>query len=218
MTFQLTFSFIFFVALSGITPGPANLTSLGTSLQYGKAPALRQWFGLWSGCATDAAVSCVIVYFLGTALNDYVKWLAFVGAAYLVYLSVHMLGMKVSAEEPAAGQAISKQADGLQSKDSFAKQPGFWRGYFLQLTNVKVILTCITALSSYVLPNTKNVLVLAAFGVMCGCIQPFCNLAWLFTGLSLQKFFAKYQKGVNIAMAVALLLCAASLVLVPFSH
>lgn len=198
MTPQIVLSFLSFVALSGITPGPANLTSLATSLTYGKNSALRQWVGLISGCITDAMISVLIAYFLGTALNEYVKYLAFVGVAYLMWMAFHMLKTNYSTEQ----------------KD--VKRPGFWRGYFLQLTNVKVILTCITALSSYVLPVTRSFNTLLIFGFCLGVIQPTCNLVWLFTGVALQRFFVRYQKIINVVMAVLLMLCAVSLAVVPF--
>lgn len=176
MTPQIVLSFLSFVALSGITPGPANLTSLATSLTYGKYSALKQWIGLITGCITDAMISVLIAFFLGTALNEYVKYLAFVGVAYLLWMAFHMLKATYSTDQKEV------------------KEPGFWRGYFLQLTNVKVILTCITALSSYVLPVTRSFPTLLIFGCCLGVIQPTCNLVWLFTGVALQKFFVKYQK------------------------
>ena len=200
MSPQIVISFLSFVALSGITPGPANLTSLATSLTYGRKAALRQWVGLITGCITDAMISVVIVYFLGTALNKYVKWFAFVGVAYLLWMAIHMLKSNYSTEQKEV------------------KEPGFWRGYFLQLTNVKVILTCITSLSSYVLPVTGNLFTIFLFGCCLGVIQPTCNLVWLFTGVALQRFFVKYQKAVNIIMAILLILCAVSLAIVPFKQ
>lgn len=198
MTYSIVISFLAFVTLSGITPGPANLTSLSTSLTYGKNTALRQWIGLLAGCITDAMISVVSVYFLGAAMNEYVKYLAFVGVAYLLWMAVHMLKATYMNEL----KEVSK--------------PGFFRGYFLQLTNIKVIMTCITALSSYVLPVTTSLGTIMIFGTCLGVIQPTCNLAWLFTGAALQKFFIKYQKQVNVVMAVLLIICALSLAVVPF--
>jgi len=200
MPLSIVISFLSFVSLSGITPGPANLTSLATSLQFGRKIALRQWIGIITGCLTDAFISVFIVYFIGTALNNYVKWLAFIGVAYLIYLAVHMLKMNYSE----GGREV--------------QEPGFLTGYFLQLTNVKVILTCVTSLSSYVLPNTTSFPVILIFGCALGVIQPTCNLVWLFVGVGLQKFFIKYQKIVNIVMAVLLIGCALSLALIPFSN
>jgi len=199
MKVQIIISFLSFVALSGITPGPANLTSLATSLTYGRKSAMKQWLGLISGCTVDAMLSVVIVYFLGTALNQYVKYLAFVGVAYLLWMAYHMLKAEYS------------------DSQKEVKEPGFFRGFFLQLTNVKVILTCITSLSSYVLSVTGDFKILFCFGLCLSVIQPCCNLVWLFTGVALQRFFIKYKRIVNIIMAILLVLCAASLAVVPFN-
>ena len=199
MPVDITLPFLSFVFLSGITPGPANLTSLATSLQYGRKIAFRQWIGIISGCFVDSFVSVVIVYFLGTALNQYVKWLAFVGVIYLVWMAIHMLKANYTTNQKEI------------------KTPGFWTGFFLQITNIKVILTCITSLSSYVLPNTRSFPIIMIFGICLSIIQPGCNLIWLFTGAALQRFFVKYQKIVNIVMALALLLCAVSLAILPFT-
>lgn len=48
-------------------------------------------------------------------------------------------------------------------------------------------------------------MLLAAFLPLTG---PMCNMVWLLTGVALRRFFAKYQKWVNLAMFVALLACA----------
>ena len=39
----------FYCFVQGITPGPANLCSLATTLRYGRTLALRQWYGLIAG-------------------------------------------------------------------------------------------------------------------------------------------------------------------------
>lgn len=197
MNFQTIITFFTFILICGITPGPANLTSLATSLQYGRKPALRQWLGLISGALTDCLISVIIVFFLGTALNKYVKWLAFIGTAYLIYLAIKMFRRSYSSDQKEV------------------KEPGFLTGYILNLSNVKIILTCITALSSYVLPYSTNFPLILIFGICIGVTLPSCNLVWLFLGLSLQRFFVKYQKIVNIVMGLALIYCAVKLALVP---
>ena len=42
---------------------------------------------------------------------------------------------------------------------------------------------------------------------------PIANLVWLFTGAGMQRFFMKYQKPVNIVMAISLVICAISIVM-----
>lgn len=200
---EILISFTVFAYIAAITPGPANLTSLATSIQYGKKAAFRQWVGLLTGYGIDCFISAMLVFFVGTALNQYVKWFSFIGAAYLVYLSIHML-MQNYSEDDASKTKLN--------------EPGFIRGIFVQLTNVKVLLTLSTSLSSYILPYSQNLWVLLLFGFLLIFTGPVCNLVWLFAGLSLQKLFVKHQKLVNIIMAISLFACAISLVIVPFTH
>jgi cysteine/O-acetylserine efflux protein len=47
-------SFLLYCFVGGITPGPANLCSLGAALRYGRGPALRQWRGLFCGFFLDS--------------------------------------------------------------------------------------------------------------------------------------------------------------------
>ena len=47
MPVSLIPSFLIYCFVGAITPGPANLCSLGAALRYGRGPALRQWRGLF---------------------------------------------------------------------------------------------------------------------------------------------------------------------------
>ncbi len=136
-----------------------------------------------------------IAYFLGTILNDYAKYLAYIGAAYLIFLAIKMLRQNYSSENGAT------------------KKPGFFTGLFVNLTNAKVILFCITALTSFVLPYNQDFRFVLLAGFFLPFTGPLCNLVWLFAGAFLRKFFIEHTKIVNIAMALSLLLCALSLIL-----
>ena len=87
-------SFLFFCFVEGITPGPANLGSLNASMQYGKKTALRQWRGLFTGFFVDAMEAVLINYFLGASFSNYVKYLSWIGAAYIVWLAIKILFSK----------------------------------------------------------------------------------------------------------------------------
>lgn len=191
---QILPGFLFYCYVTGITPGPANLCSLSTSLQFGRRQALKQWLGLFTGFFIDAMAAVFITYFLGTLLNVYAKYLAYIGAAYLVFLAIKMLWQNYS-------------LDG-----SARKEPGFFTGLFVNLTNVKVILACITALTSFVLPYNQNFRSVLLAGFFLPFTGPVCNLAWLFAGAFLRRFFSEHTKIVNIVMALSLLLCALSLI------
>ena len=69
--------FLYYVYITAITPGPANLCSLGTAIQYGRKVAMRQWLGLLIGFVIVSTSSALVCYSLGTALNDkVVHWIS----------------------------------------------------------------------------------------------------------------------------------------------
>lgn len=194
MPISLIPSFLLYCFVGGITPGPANLCSLSAALRYGRGPALRQWRGLFCGFFLDAMGAVALTWLLGTALSQYVGALSWVGAAYLLWMAWHML------------------RSGGADADNDPAAPSFRNGLFVQLTNVKVILFCITALSGYVLPYTQSLWALLAVGLFLPFTGPVCNLVWLFAGAALQRLFARRRRAVDVVMALSLVLCAASLV------
>lgn len=187
-------SFLLYCYVCGITPGPANLCSLSAALRYGKGPALRQWRGLFVGFFTVSMASVLLTYLLGAALDRYVGALSWVGAAYILWMAWHMLRSAGTAPEddPAA--------------------PTFRTGLLVQLTNVKIMVFCLTALAGYVLPYTDSLRSLLAVGLFLPFTGPAANLVWLFAGSSLQKLLSAHRRAVDVTMAAALALCAVSLV------
>ena len=88
----------------------------------------------------------------------------------------------------------------------------FLNGLLVQLTNVKVIIFCVTALSGYVLPYSRSLRALLPVGLLLPFSGPLCNLVWLFAGASMQKLFEHHRRTVDVVMALSLVLCAVSLV------
>lgn len=187
-------SFLLYCYVGAITPGPANLCSLSAALRYGRGPALRQWRGLFVGFTAVSLASVAATYLLGAALERYVGALSWLGAAYILWMAWHML-----------------RSSGAAAEDDPAA-PTFLKGLFVQLTNVKVMVFCMVALSSYVLPYTHDFRHLLAVGLFLPFTGPMANLVWLFAGASLQKLFVGHRRAVDAVMAAALALCAVSLV------
>lgn len=187
-------SFLLYCYIGAITPGPANLTSLAAALRYGKKPALHQWRGLFFGFFLVSMASVLVTWLLGTMLNEYVGYLAWVGAAYILWMAWHML-----------------RSSGVEAEDN-PDQPSFRRGLLVQLTNVKIMVFCLTALASYVLPYTDSFWWLLGVGLFLPFTGPIANLVWLFAGASLQKLFSRHRRAVDIVLALSLVACAISLV------
>ena len=189
MPVSLIPSFLIYCFVGAITPGPANLCSLGAALRYGRGPALRQWRGLFCGFFLDSMGAVAVTWLLGAALDRYVGALSWIGAAYLLWMAWHML------------------RPGGADPDRDPAAPTFLTGLLVNLTNVKVIIFCIAALSGYVLPYNSSIWALLAVGLFLPFTGPVCNLVWLFAGASLQKLFARHRRTVDVAMALSLAAC-----------
>lgn len=195
MPVSLIPSFLLFCYVGAITPGPANICSLSAALRYGKKAALVQWRGIFVGFACVSLASVVVTWLLGAALSEYVGFLSWIGAAYILWMAWHTL-----------------RSSGVNA-DSDPAKPSFRSGLLLQLTNVKIMICCLTAMTSYVLPYSRSFWHLLAVGLFMPFTGPIANLLWLFAGASLQKLFANHRRAVDIVMAIALALCAVSLIL-----
>lgn len=200
-------SFLYYCLLMGITPGPANVTSLATAARLGRSRAVRQWYGIFAGFFVVSMVSAVLLYLVGTVVTEYVRYFTYVGAAYILYLALHILldrGSDVAADgEPPVHRRGLPFAEGT-----------FLYGFFLQLTNVKIMVTCVSALAGFVLPYGQGLTRLLLFGALLPFISgPMCNLLWVFLGGVLQRLFRNHRKAVNLIMALSLGACAISMVL-----
>ena len=187
-------SFLIYCFINAITPGPANLCSLSASMHYGTAAALRQLRGLMTGFFIDSMAAVLLNRLLGSVLGDYVRYLSWAGAAYILWLAWNML----------------RSAGGDPAQET--RQPSFRTGLLVNLTNGKVILYCITTLSMFVLPYTDSWAWLFGVGIFLVFTGPACNLVWIFAGAKLKALFARHQKIADIIMAIALALCAVSLI------
>ena len=188
-------AFLLYCFITAITPGPANLCSLSAAMHYGTAAALRQWRGLITGFFIDSMAAVLLNRLLGSMLGSYVRYLTWVGAAYILWMAWNMLR--------------NAGADPEQE----TRQPSFLTGLFVNLTNGKVILYCITTLSAFVLPYTDSWAWLFGVGVFLVLTGPACNLVWIFAGAKLKALFAAHQKTADVVMAIALALCAVNLVI-----
>lgn len=195
MPVSLLPSFLIYCFVCAASPGPANLCSLSAALRYGRSAALRQWRGLFIGFFIVSMGAVAVTCLLGAALEEYVNLLSWVGAAYILWMAWHTLR--------SSGDPAEEKTDA----------PSFRTGLLVQLTNVKVMVFCVTALTAYVLPYTDSFWALLLTGLFLPFTGPMANLLWLFAGAALQKLFASHRRAVDLVMAAALALCAVSLVI-----
>ena len=194
MPLTLLPSLLFAILVVGYTPGPANLYSLACCLKYGRRKALKMWRGLLTGFSVAVIIMAVLTHILGEVMGEYVVYLKYLGSAYILWLAWKMW------------------RDSGQT-DAEAKDCTFVSGMMVQLTNAKMLLFDLTAFSVYVLPYSNkltDLLIVAALLLIAG---PGANLAWLYAGAYLRRFFCRCRKQVDIVMSLLLAGCALYIVL-----
>ena len=194
MPYSLLQALLLQILVIGYTPGPANIYSFATSLRHGRRESFKMWLGLLMGSCIAACVMAILTHLLGNAIGEYVAWLKYVGAAYLVYLALKIYSRN--------GEIVEK--------DSGAS---FFDGMVVQLTNAKMLLFELTAFSMFVLPYSNRFVDLLEVAAWLTLAGPGGNLAWLLAGSCLRGFFAQYGRHVDIISAIALIICAVWIVL-----
>ena len=195
MPLSLLPSLLFAIFAVGYNPGPANLYSLACCLKFGRRKALKMWRGLLTGFSIGAVIMVVLTHLLGEVMGDYVIYLKYLGAAYILWLAWKMWRF--------SGQ-----------NNTEAQECTFTSGMIVQLTNAKMLLFELTAFSVYVLPYSDRLTDLFVVAALLLIAGPGANLVWLYAGAYLRRFFAKYQKQVDIVMAILLALCAIYIIVI----
>ncbi|MCM1256678.1 MAG: LysE family transporter [Roseburia sp.] len=177
-------------ALTVWSPGPNNILLLSNASKYGLKKNLKFMSGIWTGSLT-LMVLCGICSSVLTALLPQIRpVLAFVGAAYLLYLAY----------------TTYKRLPPGEGTDN--REPTYKMGIFLQLINVKIIIYGLTMFSSFILPYERRPLMLFFFAFYLMVMGALGNLIWAFAGNILKRAYEKHYKLMNLIMALLLVWCA----------
>lgn len=172
----------------GYTPGPANIYAMSCSLRYGWLASMRMWCGLFFGFLTAALLAAAAAHLAGMTFREYVPYLRYLAAAYIIYLAWKTFKDGVSSEGDAA--------------------PTFSSGFIVQLTNAKIILFDLSCYSAFVLPYSHRFIDLLPVTALLILAGPGANLVWLLGGGAIKPLVSRYSRTVSIIMAVALIICA----------
>ena len=194
MPLHLLPSLLLYILMVGYTPGPANLYALSCSLKYGRKSALRMWYGELCGFLIAVTIASVTTHLIGTVLGEYIEWLKYVGAAYILWLAYNIYKSK-----------------GLTENE--AQTCSFASGMIVQLTNAKMLLFDLTIFSMFVLPYSNDLVDLLIVGYILTLAGPTANLVWLLAGAWMRKWFVSYKKQTDIIMSVLLAFCALAIII-----
>ena len=185
---------LLYILIVGYTPGPANIYSLTCAMKYGRKQALVMWRGLLTGFTIAVIGMAVLSHLLGEALGDYVAYLKYLGAAYILWLAFQIY-----------------RESGAKVKS--ARLCTYWSGLVMQLTNAKMLLFDLSVFSLFVLPYSDRLIDMFPVAALLLLAGPGANLLWLLAGDYLRHIFGKYQKQIDIVMALLLVLCAVVILL-----
>lgn len=226
MTTTLLLSFLPYMVIMNYTPGPANIFSLSTSSRYGFHTFLKVLSGLFTGFMCDMLFAIVFTLGFSSLLPSAEKMLTYVGAFYILWLAWHIFKtpvnvtvnqtndefpqhMKIISDSPDS----SKELSGYFHRKREKKSPSFWVGFFLQLSNVKVILYGITVYSVYLIPLFSKSSQLPKLHQLLLCIPLLAIVGasscilWALLGSVLQNILNKHARVSNTVMALMLLGC-----------
>jgi threonine/homoserine/homoserine lactone efflux protein len=174
-----------------VTPGPGVLSVAGIGSAYGFRAGLRYITGLFIGHNTVALL--VISGIAATALA--IPWLrtvlAWASVGYLLYLAakIAFAGSKLAFIEA-------------------TRAPGVRDGLALQAINPKAYAVSTALFSGFAFMPEAPVMEIVIKIVIMDAIWIVLHLAWLWAGVTLRRLDlpAGTQRGINVAMAVSMLL------------
>lgn len=185
-------NFVVYSIINAFTPGPGNILALNTVTNYGYKKGRPLFWGIFAGYYAVQIICAVFVFGVSTFLPNALGVMKYIGAAYILWLAVHI--------------AISRPAAEEQEKSA-----SFIKGFLLQFVNVKIYLFGITALTGYITDYNTTLGVLLLFEIVIATIGTFATLTWVGMGVLIQKTYHRHYRVVNMILALTLLECVYSM-------
>lgn len=189
-------NFFIYCITNAFTPGPGNLLAMNTATNYGVKRGLPLYLGIFTGYFIVETLCATFVYCLAAYIPQVLGIMKYIGAAYILVLAVHI--------------AVSKPK---QSTEDSRRPASFFKGFAMQLVNVKIYLFGITALTGYITEYSTAFWVLLLFEAIIAALGCAATMTWVGVGALLQKIYLKYYRIINIILALALLWCAVSILI-----
>ena len=185
-------NFFIYSVINAFTPGPGNILALNTVTNYGYKKGRPLYWGIFAGYYVVQVICAIFVFGVSTFLPDVLGIMKYIGAAYILWLAVHI--------------ALSKPITSTVEKSA-----SFLKGFLLQFVNVKIYLFGITALTGYITEYSGSLWVLLLFEIIIATIGTIATLTWIGMGVLIQRAYQKYYRVINIILALMLSECVYSM-------
>ncbi len=180
--------FIYLLTMSG-TPGPNTIASLQNASENGLRKGIWLNYGMAAGILMITTVTYLLISLLSSLIPLLSVLLQILSIIYILYLSWKMYS-KRDLPSPSS-------SDG-----------SFRRGFLMQLVNVKVLMLCVSTVSTFILPASYSFLTgyLVSLSIPLMCFLT--GLMWGIAGEALKNVYLRHRKGANTLFALALLALA----------
>ena len=185
-------NFFIYSVINAFTPGPGNILALNTVTNYGYKKGRPLYWGIFAGYYVVQVICAIFVFGVSTFLPDVLGIMKYIGAAYILWLAVHIV--------------LSKP-----TTSTVEKSASFLKGLLLQFVNVKIYLFGITALTGYITEYSGSLWVLLLFEIIIATIGTIATLTWIGMGVLIQRAYQKYYRVINIILALTLSECVYSM-------
>ena len=184
---------ILYIVVSMITPGPSNLMTLYCTLHYGLRGAMKYMVGSSTGFVVRIFFCGALNVLLARVIPVVVPYLKWVGAAYMVYLALHMLR---------AG--FREQQEGEES----GGESTFMSGIILQCFNMKGWVASLVIYSVYVVPYTTAFATIVLVALLASAAMIASTAIWAICGNAFRRVYAAHSKLFSVIMSLSLIYCA----------
>jgi len=181
-----------FILITTLTPGPNNISGASMGMLYGYRKTLPYIMGIVSGFFLVMLLSGWLSGTLLEVLPSFEIILRVVGVLYILWLAYETLR--------------SSYDINLQDQPPLT----YWRGFFLQLFNIKAIFYALTLYSGFLSSLTHRLDSLLLSALVLACLG-FCSVSiWTLFGSLIQRYLKNpvLRKGVNIVFALLLVYTA----------
>lgn len=160
------------------------------AMRDGYRKTIRFVLGIVAGFFVVLLISGLLNMALADFLPSARKWLNYLGAAYMVFLAVHIM--------------LSKPDNGSTNNTL----NNFWTGFIMQFINIKVIVYGITVFSLFIIDTFHDPISISLFALALALVGYAASTTWAFGGDLFRKFLLKHYRIFNFVMGGLLIYTA----------
>ena len=184
-----------------LTPGPDVLFIMTQSLKSGWRAGAVAALGITTGCFVHIGAAALGLSALMAASSTAFAVLKWLGAAYLILVGLHMLGLRVARPSRPIGVApdSTRIAPGFANiKHAMPLKTVFFRGFWTNALNPKVALFFLAFLPQFITPDaTHKTLAFVLLGLIFNFNGLWVNLGYASLGAALARRVTALQFGLR---------------------